>query len=52
LQRRLLRTGYNYAARKIEMGQENSIVGPAGGATPREVLVRKKMGGAIRRLAE
>jgi len=36
----------------IEMGQEDSIVGPADGVWPREVLVRKKMDGTIRRLAE
>lgn len=47
LQRRL-RVGYNRAARMIEMMQEDGIVGPADGAKPREVLVRKNMDGTIR----
>ncbi len=44
LQRRL-RVGYNRAARMIEMMAEDGIVGPADGAKPREVLVRKNMDG-------
>ena len=39
LQRRL-RVGYNRAARMIEMMEKDSIVGPADGIKPREVLVR------------
>jgi len=39
LQRRL-RVGYNRAARMIEMMEKESIVGPADGIKPREVLVR------------
>jgi S-DNA-T family DNA segregation ATPase FtsK/SpoIIIE len=49
LQRRL-RVGYNRAARMIEMMQEDGIVGPADGAKPREVLVRKNMDGTVRTL--
>jgi len=49
LQRRL-RVGYNRAARMIEMMQEDGIVGPADGAKPREVLVRKNMDGTVRDL--
>jgi S-DNA-T family DNA segregation ATPase FtsK/SpoIIIE len=49
LQRRL-RVGYNRAARMIEMMQEDGIVGPADGAKPREVLVRKNMDGTVRSL--
>jgi len=51
LQRRL-RVGYNRAARMIEMMQEDGIVGPADGAKPREVLVRKNMDGTVRDLDE
>jgi len=47
LQRRL-RVGYNRAARMIEMMQEDGIVGPADGAKPRQVLVRKNMDGTVR----
>jgi S-DNA-T family DNA segregation ATPase FtsK/SpoIIIE len=46
LQRRL-RVGYNRAARMIEMMQEDGVVGPADGAKPREVLVRKNMDGTM-----
>jgi S-DNA-T family DNA segregation ATPase FtsK/SpoIIIE len=46
LQRRL-RVGYNRAARMIEMMAEDGIVGPADGAKPREVLVRKNMDGTM-----
>ncbi len=49
LQRRL-RVGYNRAARMIEMMQEDGIVGPADGAKPREVLIRKNMDGTARTL--
>jgi S-DNA-T family DNA segregation ATPase FtsK/SpoIIIE len=49
IQRRL-RVGYNRAARMIEMMQEDGIVGPADGAKPREVLVRKNMDGTVRSL--
>jgi S-DNA-T family DNA segregation ATPase FtsK/SpoIIIE len=49
IQRRL-RVGYNRAARMIEMMQEDGIVGPADGAKPREVLVRKNMDGTVRDL--
>jgi S-DNA-T family DNA segregation ATPase FtsK/SpoIIIE len=49
LQRRL-RVGYNRAARMIEMMAEDGIVGPADGAKPREVLVRKNMDGTVRDL--
>jgi S-DNA-T family DNA segregation ATPase FtsK/SpoIIIE len=51
LQRRL-RVGYNRAARMIEMMQEDGIVGPADGAKPRAVLVRKNMDGTVRDLDE
>jgi DNA segregation ATPase FtsK/SpoIIIE, S-DNA-T family len=51
LQRRL-RVGYNRAARMIEMMQEDGIVGPADGAKPREVLIRKNMDGTVRDLDE
>ncbi|MDA8423124.1 MAG: DNA translocase FtsK 4TM domain-containing protein [Nitrospiraceae bacterium] len=46
IQRRL-RVGYNRAARMIEMMQEDGIVGPADGAKPRQVLVRKNMDGTM-----
>jgi S-DNA-T family DNA segregation ATPase FtsK/SpoIIIE len=49
LQRRL-RVGYNRAARMIEMMQEDGIVGPADGAKPRQVLVRRNMDGTTRDL--
>ncbi len=49
LQRRL-RVGYNRAARMIEMMHEDGIVGPADGAKPREVLIRKNMDGTVRSL--
>ncbi len=39
IQRRL-RIGYNRAARIIEMMEKESIIGPADGAKPREVLTR------------
>jgi len=49
LQRRL-RVGYNRAARMIEMMQEDGVVGPADGAKPRQVLVRKNMDGTLNEL--
>jgi DNA segregation ATPase FtsK/SpoIIIE, S-DNA-T family len=49
IQRRL-RVGYNRAARMIEMMQEDGIVGPADGAKPRQVLVRKNMDGTVHNL--
>ncbi len=39
---RRMRVGYNRAARMIEMMEQEGIVGPADGAKPREVLVRKE----------
>jgi len=36
----------------IEMMQEDGIVGPADGAKPRQVLVRKNMDGTVRDLEE
>ena len=45
-----LLVGYNRAARMIEMMAEDGIVGPADGAKPREVLVRKNMDGTVRDL--
>jgi len=38
---RRMRIGYNRAARLIELMEKNGIIGPADGARPREVLVRK-----------
>ncbi len=38
---RRLRVGYNRAARMIEVMEREGIIGPADGAKPREVLVRK-----------
>ncbi len=38
---RRLRVGYNRAARMIEMMEKDGIVGPADGAKPREVIVRR-----------
>jgi DNA segregation ATPase FtsK/SpoIIIE, S-DNA-T family len=39
---RRLRVGYNRAARMIEVMEKEGIIGPADGAKPREVLVRKE----------
>jgi S-DNA-T family DNA segregation ATPase FtsK/SpoIIIE len=49
LQRRL-RVGYNRAARMIEMMEKDGLVGPADGAKPRKVLVRRNMDGTVREL--
>ena len=38
---RRMRIGYNRSARLIELMEKNGIIGPADGARPREVLVRK-----------
>ncbi len=38
---RRLRVGYNRAARMIETMEREGVIGPADGAKPREVLVRK-----------
>ncbi|ADH85969.1 FtsK/SpoIIIE family DNA translocase [Desulfurivibrio alkaliphilus] len=38
---RRLRVGYNRAARMIETMEKEGVIGPADGAKPREVLVRK-----------
>lgn len=38
---RRLRVGYNRAARMIEMMEKEGVVGPADGAKPREVFVRR-----------
>ncbi|MFZ5775865.1 MAG: DNA translocase FtsK 4TM domain-containing protein [Thermodesulfobacteriota bacterium] len=38
---RRLRIGYNRAARMIELMEREGVIGPADGAKPREVLVRK-----------
>lgn len=44
--------GYNRAARMFEMMEEDGVVGPADGAKPREVLVRKNMDGTEKNLEE
>lgn len=38
---RRMRIGYNRAARLIELMEKEGVIGPADGARPREVLVRK-----------
>jgi S-DNA-T family DNA segregation ATPase FtsK/SpoIIIE len=38
---RKLRVGYNRAARMIEKMEQEGVVGPADGAKPREVYIKK-----------